>query len=87
VATVAPAVPGIFSVFPNPAAGPVTVNAPYNGTLQLHSPDGRLIGTYVVAKGNNDLTLPVSLAPGMYLFTYKPADGSAEQVTRIVYLP
>ena len=75
----------IFNLYPNPSLGNFTIKTGAAGTLHLSSIEGKELKTWELPAGNTELTLPATLAPGIYIAVYRPADGGKQQIVRLVY--
>jgi hypothetical protein len=77
----------LFSVFPNPAAGNITVQSSSPGKFVLFTLLGQQVQSYSVLNGQTDLQLPNSLAAGIYLCKFTPDEGGITTQVRLVYQP
>jgi uncharacterized repeat protein (TIGR01451 family) len=76
----------IFSCYPNPTSGRLTVQIAASAVLQLNDMQGRSLASYRTTKGRTNILLPGDLAPGIYMLQAR-ADGGGVQTIRIVYQP
>jgi uncharacterized protein YjdB len=74
----------VFSVYPNPTKGTLTINAPVNGIFTIFTIDGKRVAAYALTTAAAAVTLPYDLAAGIYVCRFSGEDGSNELV-RIVY--
>lgn len=76
----------LFSVFPNPTSGSLSVSTGVAGTFSVFTLDGKLALVSELTVGTNAITIPYSLAPGAYMCRFNGADGSVQAV-RLNYQP
>ena len=76
-----------LTLFPNPTNGGVTITTTTAGTIHVTDVAGKQVATWLVVKGNNQVQLPVSSAPGIYVIQFTATDGSLHATTRLVYQP
>jgi uncharacterized protein YjdB len=76
----------IFNLYPNPSAGAVNIESSLAGTFLLISIDGKLLAQYEIVVGQSIITLPETLAAGVYMGRFTPIDG-ATKVVRLMYQP
>jgi uncharacterized protein YjdB len=74
----------VLTVYPNPTMGTVTIQAPVNGTFAVYTVDGRQVTQYAVTTEAMTVSLPHTLAAGVYMCRFTGEDGSTETV-RLVY--
>jgi len=74
----------LFSVYPNPTAGALTVLSGSAGTVTIYTIDGRAINQYTVTSEPTTLSLPANIASGIYLLKFNGDDGSSK-IVRLVY--
>lgn len=79
-------VPSVFKVFPNPNHGAFSVTTSVEGTLMIMGIDGKQVLIQSLVAGTNDITLPASLAAGMYMVRFLGTDG-LEQSARLIFDP
>ena len=77
----------VFSFFPNPNYGSITLKANTSGTFSVYTIEGQLVQAYTINAGKTELKLPQALAPGLYMGTYVPDNGGKQTVVRFVYQP
>ncbi len=77
----------LFSVAPNPTSGHLTIQSSKGGSITFHSVVGTLVGVYQLHEGSNALSLPQSLAEGIYTGYFRDTDGHNTDMIRIVYKP
>jgi uncharacterized protein YjdB len=65
-----------FGVYPNPASDHIIVNSPVAGSINLSSIDGKTVLAQTIASGISEISLPVNLAPGMYVLKFYGNDHS-----------
>jgi uncharacterized protein YjdB len=75
-----------FAVTPNPSRGVLCVKAPSAGSITLYTIDGREIKQYFTKTVQSSITLPASLARGVYLLRFRGADGS-NMIEKVVFEP
>jgi trimeric autotransporter adhesin len=75
---------GLLKVYPNPTSGTLTIDAPEAGTFTVYTIDGKEVAQYTVSASVNMVTLPSSLAAGIYMCRFVGADG-ASAIVRLVY--
>ena len=78
---------GLFSVFPNPAAGNITIQSSSAGKFVLFTLLGQQVQEYSVINGQTYVQLPNSLAAGIYLCKFTPDEGGITTQVRLVYQP
>jgi trimeric autotransporter adhesin len=76
----------LLKVYPNPTSGILTIDAPVAGTFVVYTIDGKQMVQYNVATSANMVSLPSSLAAGIYMCRFIGADGSTA-IVRLVYQP
>jgi hypothetical protein len=74
----------VFSLYPNPTSGSLTVEASVKGLLTIYTVDGREVAQYAVAETATTVKLPDNLATGVYMCRFNGADGSTE-IVRLVF--
>ena len=77
------ALPEVFSIFPNPTTGNITISAIEGGVFALYSMDGRGVFECAVGKGNTEVRLPAYLSKGLYFGRFVGNDGGLA-VKRVV---
>jgi thermitase len=70
----APAPPASFALFPNPAAGPISVRATIAGELDIHDGTGRQVHRQRISPGG--AYLDAALKPGAYVARLSSPSGS-----------
>ncbi len=75
-----------FSFYPNPTTGNITVSAGTKGTLYLFSQDGRVVSEYFIDQPSVQISLPGTLAAGVYYCRFVGEDGSSA-AAQLVYNP
>jgi hypothetical protein len=73
-----------FAAYPNPTSGELTVEADMTGKFTVYTIDGREISQYNITEPVTSITLPNTLAPGVYMCRFNGEDGSNVMV-RMVY--
>ncbi|MCF8449059.1 MAG: T9SS type A sorting domain-containing protein [Taibaiella sp.] len=99
VVTVIPARPGypgpgkeqtginsIYSLYPNPTSGTITINSPVRGMLVVYTIDGKQVAQYRLTNATTTVTLPKKLAAGMYMCKFTGDDNSTD-IIRLQYQP
>jgi hypothetical protein len=76
----------VFSVYPNPASGKLTIEAPVTGTFTVYTIDGKKIENYAIAAGAATISLPPGLSAGIYMCQFTGDDGKTQSI-RLVYEP
>lgn len=76
----------VFKVFPNPNHGALSVTTNVDGSLMITSIDGRQVHFQALVAGTTDITLPASLAAGVYVCRFVATDG-LEQSARLIFDP
>jgi len=76
----------LFSVFPNPAHGSLSVSTSVAGTFAIYTVDGKLASVSELTEGTNAISMPSGLTAGTYLCRFQGVDGSVQAV-RLVYEP
>ncbi|MBX2907611.1 MAG: T9SS type A sorting domain-containing protein, partial [Taibaiella sp.] len=76
----------LFSVFPNPSHGSLSVSTGVAGTFTIYTVDGKVAATSELTKGVNAINMSVNMAAGTYLCRFNGTDGSVQSV-RLVYEP
>ncbi|MBX2907977.1 MAG: Ig-like domain-containing protein [Taibaiella sp.] len=74
----------LFSVFPNPSHGSLSVSTRVAGTFTIYAVDGKVAATSELTAGVNAISLPMNMAAGTYLCRFNGVDGSVQGV-RLVY--
>ncbi len=74
----------LFSVYPNPTTGALTILSGIAGTVVIYTIDGRMIDRYAVTTDPTALSLPANIASGIYLLKFTGDNGSSK-VVRLVY--
>jgi hypothetical protein len=77
----------MFSVYPNPTSGQLTITASEAGTLTFYGVVGNKIGSYKLNGGINTLHLPETIAAGLYTAHFTNTRGNKSDVIRIIYKP
>jgi hypothetical protein len=73
-----------ISLYPNPTTGSFTLNAYEAGTLNVYSVEGREVARYEVTNAETQITLPPTLARGVYMCRFNGNDGSTVMVRLVV---
>ncbi|MBL7690881.1 MAG: T9SS type A sorting domain-containing protein, partial [Flavipsychrobacter sp.] len=74
----------MFSIYPNPTVGTLTINTEVDGRLMVLTIDGRTVGSYDLTAGSNTIQLSSDLAAGVYMCQFKGTDGSIQQVRMVL---
>ncbi len=74
----------MFHAYPNPTKGALFVNTATTGTLSMMTLDGKEVNYWKLSTGETALTLPKSLATGLYICKFIGTDG-ATKIVRLVY--
>jgi hypothetical protein len=69
-----------FNIFPNPTTGIVNIASPIAGTFTVYTIDGRFVEQYEVKELSTVITLPNTLAAGIYVGRFNGEDGSTVMV-------
>ncbi len=77
----------LFSVYPNPTYGTLTITTTATGTFTLYTMLGQEVRKYELTLGKGDIQLPESLAVGIYMGKFAPTDGGDVREVRLVYQP
>jgi hypothetical protein len=72
------------SLYPNPTTGTFTVSAHEAGVLNVYTLEGREVSSHEIAKGDTQITLPNSLARGVYMCRFNGNDGSTVMVRLVM---
>ncbi|MBX2906827.1 MAG: Ig-like domain-containing protein [Taibaiella sp.] len=76
----------LFSVFPNPSHGSLSVSTGVAGTFTIYTVDGKVAAMSELTEGVNAINMPTNMAAGTYLCRFNGTDGSVQSV-RLVYEP
>lgn len=76
---------GQFRIWPNPASGTITATSTGSGSLSLSDITGRNIASYNINPGENNITLPLNIAPGVYILTFKNNIGTKQEAKLIIH--
>ncbi|MBX2907245.1 MAG: Ig-like domain-containing protein [Taibaiella sp.] len=76
----------LFSVFPNPSHGSLSVSTGVAGTFTIYTVDGKTVATRQLNEGLSDVGMPVGLSAGIYMCYFSGVDGS-KQTARLIYEP
>ncbi|MBX2907560.1 MAG: Ig-like domain-containing protein [Taibaiella sp.] len=71
----------LFSIFPNPSHGSLSVSAPVDGVFAIFTVDGKLITNSELTEGVTAIQLPAIMAPGTYVCRFTGSDGTTRMVT------
>ena len=71
-------------IYPNPTTGTLTIQASDEGSFYLYNIMGQMTGHYTVRAGETFIALPPSLASGIYMGKYIPANGQDANEMRII---
>lgn len=74
----------IFSTYPNPSTGTLTIDAPVPGTFSIFTIDSKLVAGYTITEATTTITLPTNMTPGIYMCCFNGDDGSTTAV-RLIY--
>jgi hypothetical protein len=74
----------VFSVYPNPTVGALTIDAPTTGIFNVYTIDGKQVSSYVINEAKTSIVLPNNLASGIYMCRFNGDDGNITMV-RLVY--
>ncbi len=72
------------AVYPNPCQQSVTITLPVAGIAQIVAADGRMVYALVLKKGENAVTLPQTMSPGLYTVRLQLTDGTVTTTKLIV---
>jgi hypothetical protein len=76
----------LFSVFPNPSHGTLSVSTGVAGTFVIMSVDGKQVSVSELTAGVNAINMSSGLAAGTYMCRFQGVDGSVQAI-RLVYEP
>ena len=76
----------LFSFFPNPTSGLLKVNSLSAGVINIYGLEGKLICSLPVSEGETELSIPQTVAPGIYLVKYI-GDNGTEDLEKLIYAP
>ena len=76
--------PMAISIYPNPSNGALTIETPEAGTFVVYSIDAKEVARYEVLAGVSAVSLPNTIAAGVYMCRFTGADGNAA-IVRLVY--
>jgi hypothetical protein len=76
--------PMAISIYPNPSNGALTIETPVAGTFVVYSIDAKEVARYEVLAGVSAVSLPNTIAAGVYMCRFTGADGNAT-IVRLVY--
>jgi uncharacterized protein YjdB len=72
------------SLYPNPTNGSFVVTAHTAGTMGVYSMEGKELNKYEIAQGETQITLPNTIAKGIYMCRFNGNDGSTVMVRLVV---
>jgi hypothetical protein len=75
-----PPTPSVFSVFPNPTSGLISIASPDSGSYQLYDALGRVVGSDKIAQGTHHHSL--GIPSGVY--TLRASYGSKRESLKVV---
>jgi hypothetical protein len=73
-----------FVLYPNPTEGNIYFVSDVPGTVTVYSVDGKQVANYEVVTGNTSVTLPTSIARGVYTCRFVSAAGDSK-IVRLIY--
>jgi hypothetical protein len=76
----------VFSVYPNPTTGSLTIKGTVTGVFTIYTIDGKQVAQYSVNSATTSLSLQSNLAAGIYMCRFTGDDGSTQTV-RLIYEP
>ena len=74
----------MFSIYPNPTNGTLTISTSVAGELSIYTIDGKVTGQYSMTAGANSVQLSSDLAAGVYMCQFTGTDGSTQQARLIL---
>jgi uncharacterized protein YjdB len=74
----------MFSIYPNPTNGTLTISTSVAGELSIYTIDGKVTGEYSMTAGANSVQLSSDLAAGVYICQFTGTDGSTQQARLIL---
>jgi hypothetical protein len=74
----------IFNIYPNPTSGSLTITSSEKGALTLFTIDGKQVEQYEINKDVTSISLPNSLATGVYMCRFSGEEGSVK-IVRLVF--
>lgn len=77
---------GEVQVYPNPTKGALTIDVPEEVRLSVVNMQGQQVAVYELHAGENQLKLPSSMAPGLYMGRLLLKNGK-QTLVKIVYQP
>ena len=75
-----------ISLYPNPTAGKFVLTTSTPGELSLYNLEGQRIISYSIERQVSYLSLPPSIAPGLYIGRFNSSPGNIHTI-RIKYQP
>eukprot|EP01036_Dinobryon_divergens_P023876 gene23876-32270_t len=76
----------VFSVSPNPTTGAINLTTDVAGKVVIYTIDGKQLQHCEAKAGTTSISLPTSLASGVYMLRFTGANGS-NKIVRLVYQP
>lgn len=77
---------GEVQVYPNPTKGALTIDVPEEVRLSVVNMQGQQVAVYELHAGENQLKLPNSMAPGLYMGRLMLKNGK-QTLVKIIYQP
>jgi uncharacterized protein YjdB len=74
------------AVYPNPTSSKFSLHAPENGEFFIYSLDGKEIAKYNITERNTAISMPETLATGVYMCRFSGNSGTSVMI-RLVYEP
>jgi trimeric autotransporter adhesin len=73
-----------FSVYPNPAAGELTIETTENGKFDVYSIDGKLIFETNISSAITAIDIPADVTPGVYMCKFSGVSGKSESLRLVI---
>ena len=74
----------MFSIYPNPTNGTLTISTSVAGELSIYTIDGKVTDQFSMTAGANSVQLSSDLAAGVYMCQFTGTDGSTQQARLIL---
>lgn len=76
----------VFSLYPNPTAGSITLKCPIAGAFTVYTLEGKELLNTNLTEGSNTINLPKGMAAGIYMCRFTGKDNTVQTV-RLIYEP
>ncbi len=75
----------LFTMFPNPTNGILTITANNPGSLKIYALDSKQLLHVPILEGLNSVMLPGDIVPGTYIASFLDVGGRSEQIPLVVF--